>query len=302
MQRHYRAGLAAVALLALTAAQTPPPEPEDIIVEGERLTPAQARERAIAYVEHTGISHNKESVARFVDPVCPKVIGVAPDIAARVDAKVRAIATAAGARTGKAGCKPNLAVNFVGDGDRFMRTVSARDRRQLAKLSVAEQAAMFGSGAPIRWWYSTETRGRDGGRPTDLAPAGLIIEGMPNPALPADGGEGRALSQYGSSLVSTQVARALRTASVVVDTIKADGATLDAVAAYAALVALAEMKPRAQPLPGSILGLFGTTPPRDLTRMDSAFLRELYSLPLDRKSGLQRGRIVRALESTAARR
>ena len=279
------------------AALTPVPETEEIVVTGERLSPAQARERAVAYVQHTGIVAGKESVARWVDPVCPRAIGIAPEHVRLVEAKVRAIAAQAGVPTAKPGCTTNVSINFVGDGGAFVRSVAARDRGQLSKVPADLRLALLNGSAPVRWWYLTELRGRDGDRMNGMEPA--FVSGAQNAGatLPSNG-ETSTLLNYGSSIVSTQTARALRQATVVVDTVRAEGATLDAIAAYAALVAFAEMQPRDTPLAGSILGLFGSDPaPRGLTKLDLTFLRELYSLPLDRKARQQRGRLVRALQN-----
>jgi hypothetical protein len=282
---------------AAAAAPTDPTVPDEIVVQGERLSPAQARERAVAFVQHTGVALGHESVARWVDPICPRVIGVAPELAQRVIDRVRAIAADTGVPTAKPGCAPNIAINFVGDGNAFMRTVSARDPSQLAKVPAHRRAVLMTSGAPVRWWYFTETRGRDGDRMNGMDPAFVSGAESGGATLPSNG-ESSTSMNYGSSLVSTQMARALRGATVVVDTVKAEGATLDSVAAYAAMVAFAELQPRSAPIEGSILGLFGNPDaPRSLSRLDRTFLRELYAIPLDRKARQQRGRLVRALQA-----
>lgn len=278
------------------AAPTPVPEPEEIVVQGERLTPAEARKRAVAYIEHTGITTAKESVARFADPICPRALGLAPEVAARVENSLRLIAVEIGARPAKPGCTPNVTINFVGDGAAFARSIAQRDRRLLAEVPAGQRPALLEGKAPVRWWYLTQVRGRDGDGMNGMDPAFVTGAESGGQTLPSNGGSSTS-QNYGSSLVSTQMARVIRSATVVVDTVLAEGATLDSVAAYAAMVALAEMQPRETPLDGSILGLFGKVDaPRSLTKLDQTFLRELYALPLDRKARQQRGRLVRALQ------
>ena len=291
-------GVAAAAI----AAPTDPTAPEEIVVEGQRLTPAQARERAVAYVQHTGIIDGKESIARWVDPICPRVMGVSPEVAEKVVASVRSIAAQVGVRTARPGCAPNIAVIFVGDGNAFMRSVSTRDPSQLAKISTQQREFLFTGGAPVRWWYFDQSRGRDGDRMNGMDPAFVTGDGSAGgPTLPSNG-ESSTSMNYGSSQVSTQMARVLTGATVVIDTVKASGATLDSVAAYAAMVAFAELQPRATPLDGSILGLFGNKDaPRSLSKLDQTFLKELYALPLDRRARQQRGRLVRALQNEQSR-
>ena len=102
---------------------------------------------------------------------------------------------------------------------------------------------------------------------------------------------------YNSSMVSTQAVRALVDAVVLIDISRIDRMPLEAVAAYAAMVAFAEIRKSDFAATGSILGLFESDPsaPRALTEWDMAFLRVLYRLPLDRDARRHRGILVRDL-------
>ena len=287
--------LANVAASGLAAA-TPMPD-DEIVVTGERLSPAQARERAAAYVEHIGVATGRESVARWIDPICPRALGIAPELVRRVENRLRVIAAEACVPTAKTGCTPNITVNFVGDGGAFARSIATRDRRRLAEVPSTARPALLNGAAPVRWWYLTQVRGGDGDGMNGVDPAFVTGAESGGATLP-NNGEASTVQNYASSLVSTQTARALRSATVVVDTVRAEGATLDSITAYAAMVAFAEIMPRDKPLDGSILGLFGDeAAPRSLSKLDMTVLRELYSLPLDRKARQQRGRLVRALRN-----
>jgi hypothetical protein len=101
------------------------------------------------------------------------------------------------------------------------------------------------------------------------------------------------MMHYDNSIVSTLTNRILTSSIVIIDTDQAMGRKLDALAAYAALVAFAEIRnPDATP-DGSILGMFSSgTPPRGLTAQDTAFLRALYRIPLDREAMRHRGQLV----------
>lgn len=289
----------------VAGAQTASPatqDAEDIVVTGERLSPQQARERAVAFVRHTGIVNNRASVARWMDPVCLRAIGLEPTNLRLVETKIRGIAEAVGVPLAKPGCTPSVTINFVGDGAAFTRSIAARDRRYLAEVPATLKPALLNGTAPIRWWYLTEVRGRDGDRMVGMIPPSVkASEGDPAPPGLPGNGESSTLVGYSTSNLSTQTARALYSATVVVDTVRAEGVPLESVAAYAAMVAFAELTPRDTPFNGSILGLFGEQPSRSLTNLDMTFLRELYSLPLDRKARQQRGRLVRALQNEASR-
>ena len=94
----------------------------------------------------------------------------------------------------------------------------------------------------------------------------------------------------------TQVNRALIRATVVIDLDRVEGRLLDSVAAYAAFVAFAEIRPSEPPPAGSILELFGTAAGAPgVTDWDMAFLRALYRMPLDRQARRHRGLLVREM-------
>ncbi|HYW16418.1 MAG TPA: hypothetical protein VE891_09740 [Allosphingosinicella sp.] len=101
---------------------------------------------------------------------------------------------------------------------------------------------------------------------------------------------------YESSILSTLTNRVLTSAIVIIDTDEAMGRRLDSLAAFAALVALAEIRnPDAAPS-GSILALFeSSAPPRDVTAQVLGFLRALYRLPLDRQAMHHRGQLVHGI-------
>ncbi len=298
-RRRATAIIAAASGLLLTAAQAPPPasDSDEIIVKGERLSPAAARGRAIAYVQQTGVVAGKEMVARWIDKVCPRITGLSPDHARIVEAQFRDVAATARAPLAAAGCAPNVTINFVDDGAAFTRRASAGNRRRLGAVSGDARQTLLNGPAPIRWWYRDELRSKAGLRAIATDPPFAAVDGVPGPAMPSNGADNVTMSQYNSSHISTQMNRALTGATVVVDAPRSSGARLDAVAAYAAYVALAEVTPpSSQPVNGSILGLFGDAPPAGLTQLDETFLRELYALPLDRRARQQRTRLIRALQ------
>jgi hypothetical protein len=105
------------------------------------------------------------------------------------------------------------------------------------------------------------------------------------------------ITQPGSSIVSTQIKRALTQATILIDVNAAAGKSLRSVVDYASLVGLAEVRLGAT-APNSILGLFGGEPNiGELTVTDYAFLKALYSMSLDRRAEQHRrvliGQIVR---------
>lgn len=265
-----------------------------IVVTGQRLTREQARERAAVFVRQVGVARGDIAAARWVDPVCPRVLGIAQPYSGIVEQRMREIAASAGMRIGPVGCRTNVSVSFVGDAEALMQEIDRRSPTRLNEVPRNERQAMLSGAAPIRWWYLTETRSRHQMRnapralQTDTGGSGGGSSQASGP-LNVD-----ALSQYDSSTISTLGTRAIIDANVVVDLDRVEGRSLQAVAAYAAFVAFAEVRPSAPPPDDSILGMFGPeAEARGLTDWDMAFLRAIYQLPLDRPARRHRGMLVR---------
>ena len=258
---------AAIALL--TAAPIAADDPDAIIVSGTPVTRDEAKKRASEYVRRAGVAQLKP-LARWVDPVCPRTVGVADTVAAIVNARVRTVAAAAGAPVAPADCQANIVIAFSADGRNLARAVRRKAPEQFAELApVARDRVLDGAGA-IRWWYTTRDESRDGMPISDFY-----------------------VKLYNSSIVSTQVVRALQTATIVIDVEQAEGTPLDSVASYAAMVALAEFRSNPPPPKESILALFdGETERRELSRHDAALLRGIYTVPADREAYQQRRQLV----------
>ena len=299
-----RAGLGLCLLPLLTAAQTAtrdlrndPDAP--IVVTGQRLTRDAAHARAVTFVRQVGVARGDTAAARFVDPVCPRVMGIAEPYAGMVLARMRAIAEAAAIPVGRQGCQSNISVSFVGDASALMREIERRSPTRFNEIPRDEREAMVNGDSPIRWWYLTETRSRYQMR---NGPQSMQTEGgsggggssSASGALQAD-----ALSHYDAgSHVSNAVNRAIVDANVVIDLDGVEGRSLQSVAAYAAFVAFSEVRRSDPPPAGSILGMFGAEPQADaLTDWDLAFLRALYQIPLDRAARRQRRCLVHPLSS-----
>lgn len=268
-----------------------------IVVTGQRVTREQARERAATFVRQVGIARGDISAARFIDPVCPRVMGISEPYAGMVRARMVAIAEAAAIPVGRQGCAPNISVSFVGDATGLMQEIQRRSPTRFNEIPRDERAAMVSGDAPVRWWYLTETRSRHRMR---NAPQSMQTEagsGGGGSAQASGSLDVEALSHYDAgSHVSNQANRAIIDANVVIDLDGVEGRTLQAVAAYAAFVAFSEVRRSDPPPAGSILGMFGAEPQADtLTDWDMAFLRALYQIPLDRQARRHRGMLVREM-------
>lgn len=275
-----------------------------IIVKGTRIDPEQARQRAIDFVKRTGVAQGQQQVARWVVPVCIKTIGLTTPQAVLVEDLMLDIAYEANVPVAGPGCEPNVTVSFAPDAGEVVRQIYARKPNQLREASRIEKEQLLNGTAPVRWWYATEMVDREGVKSNNISPGWIGAgegSGVPGNAVTSAlsvGGEGDMTStqQYNSgSNVRTPTVRSLYGATVVVDAPKAGRTPIDAIAAYAAMVAFAEMS-ASNPPPDSILSLFQQdSAESNLTDWDLAFLKSLYWMPLDRRTRIQRGHLVEAL-------
>lgn len=283
--------------LALVAAQAPPSDPAQSITVGAILPEKAARDLAVGYVKATGVAAGETPAARWVAPVCPEVVGL-EDVGKRAaEAKIRRVAAAAGAEVAPERCRRNIVVIFSSDGAALARAIVEREPWRVASLSPRARSAVLNGSAPVRWLYTAEKTDRHG---TAERTAGNAAQAYtPSPGYgggSAIGGDMPAMVHYDNSLLSTLTNRVLTSALVIVDTEDAMGRRLESLAAYAALVSLAEIRNADAAPTGSILTLFeSSAPPRDLTAQDMAFLRALYRLPLDRQAMQHRGQLVHGI-------
>lgn len=281
------------------------PQNATIVVRGTRVDPAEARERAVEFIKRAGVAKGQKQVARWVVPICIKVIGVEDGQAARIEQTMLEIAAAANIDIAGPRCEPNISVSFTTDPRGVVRHIKARKPNQFRELSFADRERILTGDAPVRWWYATQMLDRDGVKSNNMSPGwigageGSSVPGsaVTDPLTVGNFGDVTSTQQYNSgSNVRTPTLRSLYGATVVVDAARAGNASVDAIADYAAMVAFAEMDASDPPPPDSILGLFQPNSiETSLTDWDLAFLKSLYRMPLDRRARIQRGHLVEAL-------
>lgn len=291
------------ALLAAPLAAQQARDP--IVVQGERLSPDVARAQASSFVRATGIAASETPAARWTNPVCPRVLGLTAEGARSAENVIRAIAVQVGAEVATEPCDSNIVVSFTANAAAVVREIDRRDPRRLSELNPTERRALVEGSAPIRWWHTTEMRDTSGnnGRSDTTATAQMTsaVRG-PGSSAGSDLGAGVPTTmRYSNSIISTFATRNLLSATVVIDQDAVMGRRLASVAAYAALVALAEIRPLDNVPQGSILSLFSNAnAPTQLTAQDLGFLRTLYRMPLDRQARYHRGTLVSGMISATS--
>jgi len=296
-----RIALSSLAMILVFSSPAPAsiqPDNQTIIVRATPLNPEEARQRAVDFVKSTGVANGQKQVARWVVPVCIKVIGVSPSQTAKIEDLMLGVAREANIPVARQGCDPNITVTFTADAGQVVKYVHQKRPQQFRELSFVELDKLLNEAAPVRWWYATQMVDREGMKSNNISPPwmGAGDGGGSVERVTLDGGDFMSTNQYNSgSHVRTPTVRSLFGATVVIDALAAGNRPVDSIAAYAAMVAFAEMSAEAPP-PESILGLFQPeSVESSLTDWDMAFLKSLYRMPLDRRSRIQRGHLVEAL-------
>jgi beta-lactamase regulating signal transducer with metallopeptidase domain len=290
----------------------------------EPVSPTDPKAQAASFVDFYA-STDRHVLARWMAPVCIKVIGLPDDQANTVQRRVVAVAKAVGVRAQPESCKnPNVQIGFAPDPQNLLDGIAARTPGALGDWSSGTQdhkSIML----PIQAWYET-----NGGTVADNGTSGssglkvrVLYQAPPGPgsftqspsvdtgaavsagAWWGDDSAGRRNLQSGRfrprSTTPRATRRAFENALVLVDTRRTGGKSLGVVSDYVALLALSQPGDlgRCNVLP-SVTDLFANCPgraaPDGLTPADAAFLTALYAAKTD-KTGDEQADIAARMAS-----
>lgn len=260
---------------AALAQRTPPPaEGEgDIVVTAERQEAIRAFVGALTQTPQTG------QIPRFEDSICPAAHGLNGTAREAVVARMRAVAVAAGLRTGGARCRPNVLLMVTADKRALIRALAQRyphwfgDERRNGAFSLMNQPG------PVAAWHAEMTVNADG--------RGLRMVG--------DIEVNQTTRQAGR--IQAAARPAFIAAAVVVERSALVGLSTTQLADYAMMRALARTDPAQLPATGPATILRVIDAPADaevpvtLTQWDLGFLRGLYASPANLRAPAQRGAI-----------
>lgn len=243
---------------ALPQTAPAPPGAAEIVVTGRGpLTPDQAQtfaRRISAPIDG--------QLARLGGEACPRAIGFPPDIAAQIEARIRAVAVQVGVAVGNADCRGNLILFGVDDGAALVRGLHAAQSPLLRGLPDGERGRLMRVAGPARAWSLIELQNEDG--VPGLTPAGAWWP---------------TLEVRRASHVGPPTRQSIQLSVVVLEWPALLGRTTVQIADYAAMRMLARTRPDAAPRDvDSILSLFAPGPgaPASLTAADSSYLHTLY--------------------------
>jgi hypothetical protein len=254
--------------IASAAADTPPaPEPPKAHIDATTVEAPKDRaavERQVrTFVNAIAVKPGDESLARWQNqiPLCPLVAGMPKADGEYILSRVSKIATAAGAPLAPANCKGNFFIVVTSDPEGVIKAWSKRDVRIFGDETDqgGTKIREFQSSSPVRVWYNTEFYQIDG------TPLGNL--------------EGRTAQAARATRLETNNYRALSSVMAIVDTRRMKDVSFGQVAAYVAMVGLAQIRARANVTEApTILNLFdasGKAPPA-LTAWDESFLKAVY--------------------------
>ncbi len=166
----------------LAASPAPPVDVAPVTVTAPVKASDLARSRSFieAYAEPTA---KLDRYARWSDPPCVIVAGLAAEQAAAIKARVEDVARSAGLRPGGDGCRPNVEVEFTPQPQALVDQIVQKTPQVLGFKPASDAKALKTVSRPIQAWYMTASRGG-----TNALARGVALDvvprldlGAPNP-------------------------------------------------------------------------------------------------------------------------
>lgn len=277
-------------LFAQTTAETdakgPSPAPvvqtgNDIVVTGRKGV--EARD-ALAFARSASAPIDGQ-LAKFNIAVCPMAIGFPAAMGAQIVSRMRDVATAAGAKLEKPGCKGNMVVVAAKDGLEMVREMRRLHTPLIDGLGPHDFNAVVATQGPVRSWCLTRVENAFG-----------------DPAVNSGDGSARTMEVYSGSNINPPTQQSIGLAVVVIEWSAMEGKTTIQIADYAAMRTLAKTNPaKAGGVVQTSLALFdaGAKAPPELSAADLAYLQGLYTLPGARRADFQVGQISNGVKKAS---
>lgn len=295
---------AALAALALGAQEPAPAQAqapirlEDVVVDARRLEDA-----AEDYVDLVAAPARRRGLARWHEGVCVGVANLEPALAQQLADQVSDVARGLGLRAHEPPCHPSVLIVATVDGASFARDFVAQ-RPILFRVGgtgmdrgPAALEAFMSEDRAVRWWHVSV--------PTD-SETGLAVVRLPGHIT----GDGTRIEDYAPvtavnapSRLNTQYIDVLKRVFVIVDVDRLNGATMEQLGAYIAMVSMAQVDPDADTGAfDTILNLFHdpAAAPTGLSGWDEAYLAGLYDSGSESHRINQRSQVQAVADAIAA--
>jgi hypothetical protein len=248
------------------------PHIDTITVEAERDRKA-IEHQVNAFISGIAVAPRDQSLANWQNsvPLCPLVAGLPRDDGEYMLARISKIAKAAGAPLAAEHCRPNFYVIAASEVDALLKAWGRGDPTMFGDAGGTLIHKFLHSPTPVRAWYNADIYNADG---TPLGNGDSQGGGF-------DISQTRVNLRAEATRIRFNDVRNLGSVIVIIDAPRARGVTFGQLAAYVAMIGLAEIRidARANDAPSSILQLFATSgkvPPPGLSAWDEAFLKALY--------------------------
>lgn len=266
-----------------------PPGIDEVVVRGQRMSEVEAdlRIHIGEFIQQVAAPAPGQGYARWNRRVCVGVHNLERSAAQYIADRISSLAAEVGLEPGEPGCTPQVVVMFTVDAratatymvehqPRSFRPGMGIGGMQLGREALDEFAR---SERPVRWWHVS--------LPVD---ARTGLSAIP---LPQDGGY-PVFPVAGPSRIHNGIRDDLYWAIIIVDSTKLAGTTWEQVGDYLAVVALAQIDPKAEPAAfDSILNLFSNPAAYSgLTDWDRSYIRALYQFDQERQPQLQAGEVI----------
>ena len=285
--------LLAAALLAspqaAPAAQTPPASQdpvrlEDVVVDAQRL-----EDTTEAYVDEVAAPARRRGLARWKDGMCVGVVNLEHDAAQYLADRVSDVARSLGLRAHEPDCHPSVLIVATSDGPAFTEQFVAM-RPRLFRVGAtgmdrgsAELRDFIREERPVRWWHVSLPVDSETGLPVVRPPGFVSGSGTGGGGRDATSAQEYAPNTaiFAASRLNSQYVDHMKRVFIIVDVDQLNGASIEQLGDYVAMVAMAQIDPDADTARfDTILNLFDgpATAPTGLTGWDRAYLEGLYDL------------------------
>lgn len=145
----------ALCLASSAQAQDTAPSTEHVTVTSDRMPPEKAVHDFIS--SYTAASPTLSKVTRWHAGVCPGVTGLPPSWSSSVVARLRVVASAAGAPVAKEGCRINIDIVFTRNPQALLDGVRDAKPFLLGYHDVAQEKRLATVSHAVQAWYMTQT-------------------------------------------------------------------------------------------------------------------------------------------------
>ena len=279
----------ALCLASSAQAQDTAPSTEHVTVTSDRMPPEKAVHDFIS--SYTAPSPTLSKVTRWHAGVCPGVTGLPPSWSSSVVARLRVVASAAGAPVAKEGCRINIDIVFTRNPQALLDGVRDAKPFLLGYHDVAQEKRLATVSHAVQAWYMTQTVDAGGGFYIDdkLHPDGIYLGPFHFPNAHVE--------QWSGSHLGDERRSELLHALIVVDLDKVNGIRLAALSDEVTMLALAQTA--AFDVCQPVVSIANLTAPCEaalktdsLSASDQAYLHALYAIDPHDSLIQQRGKMA----------